>query len=71
MSNRILPTDVGKRVTLQFHDEAGNRTEAVGHLERVEFDGATAILCIRRKDDSLVRVPANRIRFGKVVAPGR
>ena len=65
--NAIRPTDVGKRVTLQFFDDDGSRKEAVGVLERAEKDGDDVVLLIRRRDDSLTRVPMRRIRFGKVV----
>jgi hypothetical protein len=67
----IKPTDVGKRVTLQYFDDAGQRLEVVGQLERAESSGSEAVLHIRRKDDSLVVVPVHRIRAGKVVQPPR
>jgi hypothetical protein len=63
----IKPTDVGKRVTLQYFDEEGGRQEVVGCFERSEVRDGTAILHIRRKDDSLVTVPVNRVRAGRVV----
>ena len=37
MGHSIKPTDVGKRVTLQFFDEQGARREVVGMLERTEL----------------------------------
>lgn len=65
----IKPTDVGKRVSLQFYDDDGTRTEAVGVLERAELAGGEPVLFVRRRDDTLVRVPVRRIRFGKVIPP--
>lgn len=67
--NAIRPTDVGKRVTLQYFDDDGHRHEAVGTFERLERIADDALLHIRRRDDSLVAVPLSRIRFGKVVRP--
>jgi hypothetical protein len=63
----IKPTDVGKRITVQFFHPDGSREEAVGMFERAEVVEGTVVFCIRRRDDSLVRVPLNRIRAGKVV----
>jgi hypothetical protein len=67
MGHSIKPTDVGKRVTLQFFDEQGIRTEVVGMLERTELRDGEPILFVRRKDDTLVTVPIGRIRAGRVV----
>jgi hypothetical protein len=67
MGHSIRPTDVGKRVTLQFFDEDGARCEAVGVLERTELRDGEPVLHIRRKDDTLVTVPMGRIRAGRVV----
>lgn len=67
MPHTIKPTDVGKRVTLQFFDETGARTEVVGMLERTELRGGEPVLHVRRKDDTLVTVPIGRIRAGRVV----
>ncbi len=69
MPNSIRPTDVGKRVTLQFFDESGARSEVVGMLERAEMLEGEPVLHIRRKDDSVVMVPVGRIRAGRVVTP--
>ena len=63
----IRPTDVGKRVSVQYFNADGTRSEVVGIFERAELDGTTPILHIRKADDSVVTVPMNRIRFGKVV----
>ena len=71
MGHSIRPTDVGKRVTLQFFDEDGARTEVVGTLERSELRDGEPVLFIRRKDDTLVTVPLGRIRAGKVVGARR
>lgn len=65
--NSIKPTDVGKRVTLQYFDDAGARQEVVGMLERAEVRGGEPVLHIRRRDDSLVSVRMGRIRAGRVV----
>ena len=67
MAHSIRPTDVGKRVTLQYFDGTGARCEAVGILERTEIVDGEAVLHIRKKDDSLVSVPLGRIRAGRVV----
>ena len=67
----IKPTDVGKRVSVQYYDDDGARTEAVGTLERVEIVEGEPVLHIRKRDDSLVGVPMRRVRFGKVIAPSR
>jgi hypothetical protein len=72
MGHSIKPTDVGKRVTLQFFDEQGVRTEVVGMLERTELRDGEPVLFVRRKDDTVVTVPMGRIRAGRVVrAPNR
>jgi hypothetical protein len=63
----IKPTDVGKRVTLQYFDDEGSRQELVGVLERADVAGGEPVLHIRRRDDSLVAVPIGRIRAGRVV----
>lgn len=67
----IRPTDVGQRVTVQFYDDDGGRVEAIGMLERADIEEQRVILSIRRRDDSLVRVPLDRVRHGKVVRPPR
>jgi hypothetical protein len=69
MGHSIRPTDVGKRVTVQFFDEDGSRREAVGVLERTEVRDGEPVLFVRRKDDTLVTVPMGRIRAGRVVGP--
>jgi hypothetical protein len=67
MRHSIRPTDVGKRVTLQYFDESGARHEVVGVLERTEVKDGEPVLHIRRRDDSIVDVPMGRIRAGRVV----
>lgn len=63
----IRPTDVGKRVTLQFFDDAGERQEVVGRLDRVEVRDGEPVLHVSKRDDSVVAVPFARIRAGRVV----
>jgi hypothetical protein len=63
----IRPTDVGKRVTVQYFTEEGLRSEALGHLEHVEIKDGEPVLHIRKRDDSLVAVPMGRIKAGRVV----
>jgi hypothetical protein len=63
----IRPTDVGKRVTVQYFDDDGARRELVGLFERAELHDGQPVLHIRAKDDSLVKVPLARIRAGRVV----
>ena len=67
----IRPTDVGKRVTVQFFNEDGSREEVVGLFEKAEIVQGAPVLHIRRRDDSIVKVPLRRIRAGKVVRPPR
>jgi hypothetical protein len=64
----IKPTDVGKRVTVQYFDDDGNRHEVVGMLERTELRDGEPILHVRRRDDSVVAVRLGRIKAGRVVA---
>lgn len=63
----IKPSDVGKRVTVQYFTDDGERREAVGLLENVAVVEGEVIFHIRRRDESLVKVPLGRIRLGKVV----
>lgn len=63
----IKPTDVGKRITLQYFDDKGARHEVVGVFERAELREGEPILHVRRRDDSLVAVPIGRIKAGRVV----
>jgi hypothetical protein len=52
---------------VQFFDDAGERNEAVGFLERTELVEGRPVLHIRKKDDTLVAVPFHRIKAGRVV----
>ena len=63
--NFVTPDDAGKRVTFQYELPNGFVGEAVGVLEY--FDHGAATYMVRRKDDTLARVPARDVRFGKVV----
>jgi hypothetical protein len=71
LAHSIKPTDVGKRVTLQYFDDEGGRRELVGTLERTEIREGKAFLHVRTKDDALVSVPLARIRAGRVVRQRR
>jgi hypothetical protein len=63
----IRPSDVGKRVTVQYFTNEGTRQEAVGFLEHAAVVDGEVVFHIRRKDDSLVKVPLRFVRAGKVV----
>jgi hypothetical protein len=63
----IRPTDVGKRVTVQYFNNEGERQEAVGFLEHAAVVDGEVVFHIRRKDDSLVKIPLAHVRSGKVV----
>ena len=63
----IKPTDVGKRITLQYFDDDGARHEVVGVFERTELSAGEPILHVRRRDDSVVSVRIGRIKAGRVV----
>jgi hypothetical protein len=64
--NFVTPEDVGKRVSFQFEQPNGFLGEAVGTLE--DYDRAPQTYLVRRRNDEVVRVPAIRVRFGRVVA---
>jgi hypothetical protein len=66
-SNLVTPGDVGKRVTFQFELPNGYLSEAVGVFER--WDAGAETYFVRKKDGSVVRVPARGVRFGKLVGP--
>ncbi|HVE92266.1 MAG TPA: hypothetical protein VNE62_08200 [Actinomycetota bacterium] len=61
------PHDVGKRISIQYFEPDGARSEAVGVLERAERQGESLLLHVRKRDDSVVQVPLHRIRFGRIV----
>jgi hypothetical protein len=65
--NSVTPSDVGRRVSFQYELPNGYVGEVVGSLEA--FDEQANTFLVRRRDGSLVRVPATGVRFGKVV-PG-
>ena len=64
-NNLVTPEDLGKRVTFQFELPNGYMGEAVGEFERWDEEAETYL--VRRKDGSVVRVPARGVRFGKVI----
>ena len=45
----------------------GSKQEAVGFLEHAAIVDGEVVFHVRRKDDSLVKVPMRFIRAGKVV----
>jgi hypothetical protein len=63
--NLVTPTDVGRRVSFQYELPNGYVGEVVGMLEA--FDEQANTYLVRRRDDTLVRVPVPGVRFGKVV----
>ena len=63
--NLVTPEDLGKRVSFQFELPNGYISEAVGILE--SYDRSADTYFVRTKHDDVVRVPAMRVRFGKVV----
>ena len=63
--NLVTPEDLGRRVSFQFELPNGYLGEAVGILEM--YDGPAETYFVRTKHDEVVRVPAMRVRFGKVV----
>jgi hypothetical protein len=64
-TNRVSPSDVGKRVSFQFELPNGFLSEVVGMLEYYD-DGAETYL-VRTKTGELARVPRRGVRHGKVV----
>ena len=64
-TNLVTPDDAGKRVSFQYELPNGFVGEAVGTLEYYDHGAATYV--VRRKDDTIARVPARDVRFGKVV----
>ena len=63
--NLVTSEDLGKRVSFQFELPNGYLSEAVGVFER--WDEAAETYFVRTKDGREVRVPARRLRLGKVV----
>jgi hypothetical protein len=64
--NFVTPEDVGRRVSFQFELPNGYVGEAVGTL--VDYDRAAQTYLVRKRNDEMVRVPAIRVRFGRVVS---
>jgi len=62
--NLVTPEDLGRRVTFQFELPNGYVGEAVGVFER--WDEAAETYFVRKKDGTVVRVPARGVRFGKI-----
>ena len=62
--NLVTPEDLGRRVTFQFELPNGYVGEAVGVFER--WDEAAETYFVRKKDGTVVRVPACGVRFGKI-----
>jgi hypothetical protein len=54
-------------VTVQYFMTDGSKQEAVGFLEHAAVVDGEIVFHIRRKDDSLVKVPMRFVRAGKVV----
>ena len=64
--NFVHPDDVGRRVSFQFELPNGFVGEVVGSLEA--YDRAADTYLVRNRAGDLVRVPALRVRFGRVVS---
>jgi hypothetical protein len=62
----VAPGDLGRRVSFQFELPNGYLREVVGKLE--DYDRAAQTFMVRDRDGELVRVPAIRVRFGRVVS---
>jgi hypothetical protein len=54
-------------VTIQYFNTDGSKQEAVGLLEHAAIVDGEVVFHIRRKDDSLVKVPIRFVHVGKVV----
>jgi hypothetical protein len=54
-------------VTIQYFDTDGARHEAVGFLEHAAIVDGEVVFHVRRRDDSLVKVPMRFVNVGKVV----
>ena len=64
--NFVHPDDVGRRVSFQFELPNGFLGEAVGTLE--DYDAAAQTYLVRNRRGELARVPALRVRFGRVIS---
>ncbi len=63
--NQVTPQHLGRRVTFQFELPNGFISEAVGVFERWDHDCETYFF--RKKDGTVVRVPARGVRYGKLI----
>jgi hypothetical protein len=63
--NTVTPQDVGKRVSFQFALPNGDVGEVLGTLEA--YDIPTETYLVRKKGGGLVPVPAQGVRFGRIV----
>ena len=64
--NFVTAGDLGRRVSFQFELPNGYLREVVGKLE--DYDRAAQTFMVRDREGELVRVPAIRVRFGRVVS---
>ena len=64
-TNRVSPSDVGKRVSFQFELPNGFLSEVVGVLEHYDHGAETYL--VRTKTGELTRVPRRGVRHSKVV----
>lgn len=62
---RVTTADVGRRVSLRRRLSSGAYSDVVGVLE----SWADGVLRVRRRDGSVVSVPADTLVAGKVVPP--
>ena len=54
-------------MTVQYFDTDGAKHEAVGFLEYAAIVEGEVVFHIRRKDESLLKVPMRFVHVGKVV----
>ena len=54
-------------MTIQYFNTDGTKQEAVGFLEHAAIVDGEVVFHIRRRDDSLVKVPMRYVHVGKVV----
>ena len=66
MPNQVTPTDIGRRVTLQFILPNGHASEVVGKLEYFDDDAKTFM--VRDRHGELTRVPLRDIKHGRIVS---
>lgn len=63
--HRIVPEDVGKRVSVRIRLPDGRFTDIVGVVE----DWTDGVLLIRRRDDSIAEVVESTIVASRIVPP--